>query len=210
MPKIYTKKGDAGKTSDLSGNSCNKASLLTETVGAVDELNSHVGLCHASLLNSESGFVESANTPLPYKSKDILNQLEYVMSRLLDVGAELSQNKHRDDESRINYLSEDCCRVLEFHIDKMEEVLPKLKNFILPTGTITSGHAHVCRSVARRAERMVISLHNRDNIVPLDILKLMNRLSDYFFVIARYVHRYGGDHSDLVEPTDIIYKPTKK
>ena len=159
--KIYTKKGDNGET--YCGNSMiSKSDLLVEVVGDLDELNSLVGICKTSMKEKESYIV-----------------LESIQSDLLKIGAEIGypSSKIRLNDKKV--------KTLENIIDTLEEELPELKDFILPGGSFLSSNLHLCRSVCRRTERRIVKLSELVLIRDL-ILAYINRLSDLFFVYARY------------------------
>ena len=163
--KIYTKTGDRGETSLFGGTRVAKNDPRIEAYGTIDELNSFAGVARAS-----------------WPSSPIDAQLARIQSDLFDIGAHLaSPNSTRftgADPSRIGEL--------ESAIDAMESELPPLRNFILPGGCAAAAHLHVARTVCRRAERLVVALHDEASIVYL------NRLSDYLFVAARYANLEHG------------------
>lgn len=167
--KIYTKTGDKGTTSLIGGTKVSKADLRIEAYGTVDELNSYIGLC-----------------------KDVINEditgrvLQEVQDRLFTIGAALACDPEKNIKMAIPDLLEEDCRYLEQEIDKMDTQLPVMKSFILPGGHIAVSHLHIARCVCRRAERTCIRLTEAHPIEPL-IVKYLNRLSDYLFVLARYV-----------------------
>ena len=164
--KIYTKKGDTGKTSLIGGTRVSKNHIRIEAYGTVDELNSWVGL-----LRDEMGDKSSVKTLL-----EIQNQLFTVGSLL---AADPEKNRMKLPE-----LSEEDVVILEKEIDRMNEKLPPIKNFLLPGGHPVVSHCHITRCVCRRAERHVTNLSSKSFVKPL-IIKYLNRLSDYFFVLSR-------------------------
>ena len=163
MPKIYTKTGDTGKTSLLGGQRVEKFHNRIEAYGTVDELNSFIGLLICETNNA-----------------NIINSLLNIQNKLFNAGSKLAV------EGKISFqipeIIEDDIEFLEKKIDEMNEELPELKNFILPGGNRASSLAHVCRTVCRRAERRTLSIPDESNMI---ILKYLNRLSDYFFVLSR-------------------------
>ncbi|MBN9351712.1 MAG: cob(I)yrinic acid a,c-diamide adenosyltransferase [Chitinophagaceae bacterium] len=170
MPiKIYTKTGDAGKTSLLGGRRVSKGDLRIESYGSVDELNSFVGL------------LSDHQTDLYVK--DILKEIQ---DRLFTIGSELATDPEKSARAPVPDLHESDIELLEKEIDRMNEDLPPLLNFILPGGAPAVSLAHVCRSTCRRAERNLIRLNDAEENVSALIIKYLNRLSDYFFELARY------------------------
>lgn len=167
--KIYTKTGDTGKTALFGGGRVAKNNLRVEAYGTVDELNAFTGLLRDMMpIENHSTFLEK-----------IQNQL-FVIGSLLASTA--------DKNNFLPDLSETAVHALELQIDAMEVQLPPLKNFILPGGHVVNSYCHIARTVCRRAERNVValSLKKNSNINPL-VLTYLNRLSDYFFVLARSI-----------------------
>lgn len=165
MGKIYTKKGDKGKTSLFDGKKVLKSDKKVETYGTIDELNSTIGVAKSFI-----------------KNKNIYSELEEIQNDLLEIGSSLAvsstlpipQLKKRPEE-------------IEKLIDNLISKLPELKEFILPGGGNGGAFLQFSRVVARRAERRVVKLSRKEDIDPLIIIYL-NRLSDLFFVMARYVN----------------------
>lgn len=172
LTKIYTKIGDRGTTHLANGAEVSKSSRRLEAYGTVDELNSFVGLLIEHL--ESPGFV-------PLKGKLIRIQHE-----LFDVGGELSTPMEalKLDRQRVVGAAE--VTALENDIDEMNETLEPLANFVLPGGNIANAQAHVCRTICRRAERAVVSLME-ESAVRKDVQIYLNRLSDWFFVVARFI-----------------------
>lgn len=156
--KVYTKKGDEGYTSLLSGKRVHKTDNRIELVGELDELNSFIGLLKSKLIEP--------------------NFLEHIQWNLFNAGAVIINDNNTD----LKNITEFDIEMLEVGMDKMNEELPELKNFILPGGSETVALAHICRTICRRAERS-LSKHIENPI----IAKYLNRLSDFFFVLARYI-----------------------
>ena|SRR5678815_1859712 len=180
--KIYTKVGDKGTTSLIGGTKVLKSDLRIEAYGTVDELNSYVGLCN-DLLKDEH-------------SQKILREIQ---DRLFTIGASLACDPEKEPKMKIPDLKEEDVSLLEEEIDTMSKVLPEMKNFILPGGHATVSHVHIARCVCRRAERCCVRL-NEQATEDLLILKYLNRLSDYLFVLARYA-------SHLLNAEEIAWKP---
>ena len=168
--KIYTKTGDKGSTSLIGGTKVSKAHLRIEAYGTVDELNSYIGLCRDHITDGDSRAV-----------------LLETQDRLFTVGSALACDPEKETKLKIPDLHEEDITLLEKAIDKMHEVLPPMKSFILPGGLIAASHLHVARCVCRRAERQVVRLSEESHEVEIIIQKYLNRLSDYLFVLARYV-----------------------
>lgn len=173
--KIYTKTGDKGQTSLLGGKRVSKADLRIEAYGTVDELNTHVGLLR--------DFIEEDEV------KRILSEIQ---DRLFTIGSELAADPDKDKKAPVPDLFETDIELLEKEIDRMESGLPALRHFILPGGSPAISFAHLARVVCRRAERNCIRLNNEEDNVSDLIIKYLNRLSDYFFMVARYVGHNAG------------------
>jgi len=165
--KIYTKTGDAGTTSLYGGVKLPKSHIRIEAYGTVDELNSFVGL-----LRDQVAF------------EQILEDLLIIQDRLFVIGSNLAATP--DKISGLMHISEADIKMLENSIDHMDAELEPLRNFILPGGHTVVSHAHVCRTVCRRAERRIVHLAMEEQISK-DIIIYLNRLSDYFFTLARYL-----------------------
>ena len=181
--KIYTKTGDLGKTSLIGGTKVPKSHLRIETYGTVDELNSHIGLV--------SDLIDDA------ASKIILKEIQ---DRLFTIGSSLACDPDKEPLMKMPDLKEADVVLLENEIDRMNEVLAPMKFFILPGGHITISSTHIARCVCRRAERLCVNMHEHELFVEPLVIKYINRLSDYLFVLARYVA-----HTLKVE--EIAWKP---
>ena len=165
--KVYTRTGDAGTTSLVSGNRVSKDDVRVEAYGTVDELNSNIGV----LLH---------NTKLD--DPDIVAILRKAQNKLFNIGAYLAN----DAADAILYgLTQEDVTALEKMMDEMSEELPPMRGFILPGGSRLSATADRCRTITRRAERRVVSLSHTAQVNPL-VLEYLNRLSDFFFVFARF------------------------
>jgi len=171
--KVYTKTGDTGTTALFGGTRVPKHHIRIESYGTVDELNSHIGLIRDQDINQF------------YK-----NVLIEVQDRLFTVGAILAtppENeilKNGQPRLNINRISDSDILFLENEIDTMDTSLPQMTHFVLPGGHTTVSYCHIARCVCRRAERLVVHLHELE---PTDeeVIKYLNRLSDYLFVLAR-------------------------
>lgn len=168
LSKIYTRTGDKGTTGLGDGNRVPKSDLRVVTMGDIDETNALLGMVIAQLDQTK------VNTEF----------LEYIQHRLFDLGGEISipgmeiiKAKHVD--------------ALESVIDEMNAELEPLENFILPGGSANLAVIHIARSVCRRAERSLVNLADKERINPYG-LTYLNRLSDYFFVLSRWVAKKQG------------------
>ena len=185
--KIYTGGGDRGKTSLFSGERVNKSDLRVEAYGDVDELNSLLGVL--------SAFLPSEETTLS-------GEIKRIQSDLLHLGAWLAVTPGSPASSELQSITPEHARGLEAAIDRMEQELPALKEFILPGGHVSAGWAHVARAVCRRAERHVVRLAagTGEDETPLQlrgVITYLNRLSDYLFVLARYCNKIQGQPDRL-------------
>ena len=181
--KIYTKTGDLGKTSLIGGTKVPKSHVRIETYGTVDELNSYIGL-----LNDHVG---------PIEIKAILKEIQ---DRLFTIGSSLACDPEKEPLMKIPDLKENDVQLLEREIDKMNETLPVMKNFILPGGHPAVSTAHITRCVCRRTERLCVNMIEHEVFVDPLVIKYLNRLSDYLFVLARYV-------GHLLNVPEITWKP---
>jgi cob(I)alamin adenosyltransferase len=168
--KIYTKTGDLGKTSLIGGTKVPKSHLRIETYGTVDELNSYIGLLSDHLLEQPT--------------KDTLKEIQ---DRLFTIGSSLACDPDKEPLMKIPDLKETDINLLEREIDNMNDVLPPMKFFVLPGGHVAVSTAHVARCVCRRAERLCVNMQEHELFVDPLVIKYLNRLSDYLFVLGRYV-----------------------
>jgi len=179
--KIYTKTGDKGQTSLLGGTRVPKHHIRIEAYGTVDELNSWIGLLRDSVSDEHT--------------KTILVDIQ---DRLFTMGSSLASDPVKS-KVKIPHLSEDDIVVFEKEIDTMDVELPPMKNFVLPGGHQTISYCHITRCVCRRAERRVIHLAENEQVDEL-VIKYLNRLSDYLFMLARKLTK------DL-QATEVPWKP---
>ena len=173
--KIYTKTGDEGNTSLIGGTKVAKSHFRIESYGNVDELNSHIGLV-MDLLEEET-------------SRKTLREIQ---DRLFTIGSSLACDPDKEAKLRIPDLKETDVELLEKEIDKMNESLPEMKAFILPGGSVAVSAIHIARCVCRRAERGCVRLHEEHMFVDPLVIKYLNRLSDYLFVLSRHAARISG------------------
>jgi cob(I)alamin adenosyltransferase len=166
--KVYTKKGDKGKTQLLGGSIVDKDHVKLECYGTIDELNSFIGNIYDQDLKE-------------FHKEILLN----IQNQLFNLGSVISFDGIKDKIKLPNITAKNI-EMLEKAIDKMEESLPMLKNFILPSGHPTTSKCHIARTVCRRAERNLVTLSKTSEIDNLH-LQYLNRLSDYLFVLSRAV-----------------------
>ncbi|MBO4906085.1 MAG: cob(I)yrinic acid a,c-diamide adenosyltransferase [Bacteroidaceae bacterium] len=173
--KVYTKTGDAGKTSLVGGQRVSKACERLESYGTIDELNSHIGLL------------------ITYCSDEADRQfLLDIQAALFVVGGYLATDNSQREVRQGNIVTHDMVQSVEHEIDRLQEQLPPLRLFILPGGCRAAAHAHVCRTVCRRAERCMVALAETGALVDEQVNAYVNRLSDYFFVLARKLNAAEG------------------
>ena len=164
--KIYTKTGDTGTTSLFGGKRVSKADLRIDTYGTVDELNSYIGLVRDQEVNQ--------------KRKEVLVEIQ---DRLFTIGSILA-TEPGNSKVKIPSVQEKDIKFLEKEIDAMDAELPPMRFFVLPGGHPSVSIGHVARTVCRRAERLTIALDQVEKVEPL-VIKYLNRLSDYLFVLCR-------------------------
>ena len=168
--RIYTKTGDDGTTGLIGGSRVKKFDLRLEAYGTVDELNSHIGLILSTSVD------ESAR-----------KTLAEVQSKLFVIGAHLAADEKAGTiKEQLPCTGKDVA-LLEQEMDRMFEVLPKLNSFILPSGSQGACFAHVARTVCRRAERRIVELSEKVSVDD-NLIKYVNRLSDYLFVLSRMIN----------------------
>ncbi|HTQ28936.1 MAG TPA: cob(I)yrinic acid a,c-diamide adenosyltransferase [Puia sp.] len=173
--KIYTKTGDKGKTSLIGGTKVPKNSVRIESYGTVDELNSFIGLLNDHLSDHR----------IKYFVKEI-------QDRLFTIGSSLACDPDKEPRMKIPDLREEDVLELEKQMDIMNESLTAMRSFLLPGGHPAVSLAHVCRAVCRRAERICVSMQEQELYIEPLVIKYLNRLSDYFFVLARYTGKELG------------------
>lgn len=175
--KIYTKKGDLGSTTLVDGQSILKSAARLNAYGTVDELNSSLGLLISLLAAKDE--LEQENKFL----RELQGWLFQLGSQLACTNSEMAKKLPTVDEKQIS--------TIENQIDRWDLELPVLKNFILPGGDLAACQTHVCRTIARRAERLCVELNTQEPLA-YPAIQFLNRLSDCFFVLARLInHRLG-------------------
>jgi cob(I)alamin adenosyltransferase len=181
--KIYTKTGDLGNTSLIGGTKVPKSHLRIESYGTIDELNSYIGLVGDLLTDDHSKLI-----------------LREVQDRLFTVGSSLACDPDKEPLMKIPDLKNEDIILLEKEIDRMNDILPVMKSFILPGGNTAVSTIHVARCVCRRAERLCVHMQQEDLFVDPLVIQYINRLSDYLFMLARYT-------GHLMQVPEIPWKP---
>ena len=171
LDKIYTRGGDKGLTSLGDGSRVQKSNIRIKAYGDIDEANSSLGIC------------------VFLSNKNLKKILLEIQNHLFDIGADLC---FPENSKRHVTISSDKINFLENEIDQMNKDLDKLQSFILPGGSQLSSFLHLSRSNVRRAERSIIELNDKEKVSP-DIIKYVNRLSDFLFVAARFENKKEGD-----------------
>lgn len=178
--KIYTKTGDKGSTSLLSGKRVPKFNERINAYGTVDELNSHIGLLRSY--------------DIPEESKRFLISIQNL---LFTIGSNLADDS-KDNKFNLPQITNDHIIKIEKEIDRLDEELAPLSSFILPGGNLTVAQSHICRTVCRRSEREIVTLSESVNVDVL-IIQFLNRLSDYFFTLSRSLsHHFNIEQTPWV------------
>lgn len=164
---VYTKTGDKGTTALVGGMRVPKSHVRLDAYGTIDELNSFLGLLICEI-----------------KEEDTLKILSFIQHKLFTVGSYLATETEAISPKAASIITEENISLLENEMDRMDSELPSLRQFVLPGGSEAAARAHICRTVARRAERCIYKVKS-DYPVEDNILKFVNRLSDYFFILAR-------------------------
>ena len=179
--KIYTKAGDNGMTSLCGGSRLSKDDMRIEAYGTLDELNANIGLL-LSMLQADS----SKNiTPPVAKATNILIEIQ---ENLFVIGGELARAEIKLEDL---ISTQNLIRKVETNIDELSSQLPVQHHFVMPGGIIPAAQSHVCRTICRRAERRVVTLSHVTTLSP-ETLVFVNRLSDYFFILSRYLNYDSG------------------
>ena len=171
LTKITTRNGDQGKTKLAQGDSVYKNELIINAIGDIDELNSVLGVC-ISFCND----------------KNIINEIKNIQNDLFNIGGEISLN-----DSSKNLLKDDSLSFLDNRIKELNVSLEPLEEFILPGGDSFSSNLHLARAIARRSERSIVDLYIKD-LENNNIVKYLNRLSDYLFVLSRFYNKQRYNH----------------
>jgi len=167
MSKIYTKTGDAGTTSIIGGCRISKSDQLLDCYGTCDELNAHIGV----LISEEN---------IPF--------LTEIQEKLFIIGGVLATPKEKYEQYWKDIDWGKFLAVIEKEIDTMDEILTPLHSFLLPQGSRAIAQAHICRTICRKFERKITPFCAQNNNL-LYILQIVNRFSDYFFILARFLHK---------------------
>ena len=187
--KIYTKTGDKGETSLYGGTRVSKAAARVESYGTLDELNAFIGLAKAEISDEK-----------------VLNQLQKIQFDLFTVGSEAATPTDKlilaNGKNRLDLMiSEKEISELEHWMDDLDAELEPLQFFILPSGGKAAASIHICRTVCRRAERTMVFLNETEEVRP-ELIKYLNRLSDYLFILARYVSKISGEKEEYWNPSE--------
>ncbi len=187
--KIYTKTGDKGETSLYGGTRVSKAAARVESYGTLDELNAFIGLAKAEISDEK-----------------VLSQLQKIQFDLFTVGSEAATPTDKmllaNGKNRLDLMiSEKEITELELWMDDFDAELEPLRFFILPSGGKAAATLHVCRTVCRRAERAMVFLNETEEVRP-ELIKYLNRLSDYLFVLARYISKISGEKEEYWNPSE--------
>lgn len=180
--KLYTFGGDSGETSLVGGERTRKDSERLEAYGTLDEFSSFLG-------------VVTASESLPAQERE---ELRDIQNRLFDIGGYLASDPGGSGLPPVAGLYHDVEKI-ESYIDRLDSETPKIRAFVLPGGCELSAHVHVARTVCRRAERRIITL-SRVSEVDGEVIRYFNRLSDYLFILARYLNHLSGRAEEIWQP----------
>ena len=167
MSKIYTKSGDSGATSLVGGSRISKSEAILDVYGTCDELNAHIG-----------ALIAAENIPF----------LTEIQEKLFVLGGILATPQDQYEKFWKEVSWDDFLLKIEKEIDTMDEMLLPLHSFLLPQGSATIAQAHICRTVCRKLERKMAHFCTQNEAL-LMLLRIVNRLSDYFFILARFLHK---------------------
>lgn len=199
--KIYTKTGDKGMTRLVDGSCVEKFNPRVEAYGCVDELNSQIGLLR-SQIEVEVAEIDKSTKKASLATSDLKNldqALQTIQSELFNVGSLLATEK-KEILIKMPQITEAEIIKLEKWIDSYSENLPELRNFILPGGHILASHLHLCRTFCRRSERRSSEIYLNDESTSADyqnLLIYLNRLSDLFFILARWINFKAGTEETI-------------
>lgn len=171
---LYTATGDKGTTSLVGGQRVSKADVRLEAYGTTDELNAHIGVLIAMM-----------------PCDDDTRLMRRIQDNLFVVGSALATDLDTTTLHEASRLKEEEITRVEERIDYLDSQVPRLCKFVLPGGTLAASQAHVCRTVCRRAERCICALAQEHRVAD-NVQRYVNRLSDYFFVLARYINHTTG------------------
>lgn len=185
IDKVVTRGGDGGQTSLGDGTRVAKDEARIEVLGTLDEVNALIGLVQA-------------HTPA---GDGVTHQLTVLQNLLFDMGADICLPEDGPMAHRAQRLDEAALAVMESRIEELRVRQSPLTGFVLPGGSVAAAWAHLARTQVRRAERRMVALARQERVNPV-LLKILNRLSDYFFVLARHFNHDGQ--------TDVVWQPTPK
>lgn len=174
--QLYTRTGDQGKTSLVGGERVAKNSVRLEAYGTVDELSSFLGAIASD----------------PKCTDEVKGQIMNIQNEMFNIGCYLATAVSQGTEPHCASLSTVCEQTLEEWIDTLDEQTPKIRAFVLPGGCPLAAKAHLARTVCRRAERRIIDLSEQECVDPA-VIRYVNRLSDYLFIVARYFNFIAGE-----------------
>lgn len=204
MAKIYTKTGDKGETGLVGGQRVKKNDARIEAYGTIDELNASIGLIRSELEKIIRSV--TSGTPLSSPVRDpvdsvanVYADLERIQHWLFNLGSLIATDPKEREKFKLVPVSDKAVSFIEERIDSLNAVLKPLNQFILPGGSESSARAHQARTIARRAERCMMAVFDQ---LPEHGLELINRLSDYFFVLARFFNHLEN-HDDVVWQKDL-------
>jgi cob(I)alamin adenosyltransferase len=181
--KIYTKTGDKGTTSLIGGTKVSKSHIRIESYGTIDELNSWIGV-----VSDHTGDEQTKKT------------LKEIQDRLFTIGSSLACDPEKEPKLKLPDLHNTDVVFLENEIDRMNEALEPMRSFILPGGASVVSFAHVARCVCRRAERLCVAMTDEKMEVEALVLQYLNRLSDYLFMLSRYLGKLGNSEEIQWKP----------
>lgn len=181
--KVYTRTGDKGTTGLVGGSRISKGEDLIDLYGEVDELNSHLG--YAICLN---------------KKEELNSFFKKIQVKLFDLGSNLACEQDKRLQFKLPQITDDDIKELESEIDRLDSTLEPLKYFVLPGGDRGSTYFHICRTVCRRIERKLVKRQEEVDDLPANSTQYMNRLSDYFFVVSRYLNKESGEKENYWIP----------
>lgn len=164
---VYTKTGDKGTTALVGGTRVPKSHVRLDAYGTIDELNSFVGLLICQI-----------------QEEDVLKVLSFIQHKLFTVGSYLATETESISPKSASIITDENIALIENEMDRMDSELPAIRQFVLPGGCESASRSHVCRTIARRAERCIYRVKD-EYPVEDNIMKFVNRLSDYFFILAR-------------------------
>ena len=173
--KIYTKTGDKGTTSLIGGVRVPKNHIRIESYGTIDELNSYLGVVNDTTQHEK-----------------ISIWIKEIQDRLFTIGSVLATAPNKEISMKLPDVHVEDVQLLEQRIDEMNEQLPEMRSFILPGGHLAASSCHVARCVCRRAERICVAMLELNEEVPDLVIQYLNRLSDFLFVLARFIAHENG------------------